>query len=66
MQTLTKYFGHAYVTRTQPDYPDFTADWIIPETRLIYRGVFVGSKYPLSSPELLAELPDRQPIFKAS
>jgi 2-polyprenyl-3-methyl-5-hydroxy-6-metoxy-1,4-benzoquinol methylase len=66
MQTLTRYFGHAYVTRTQPDYPDFTPDWIIPETRLIYRGVFVGSKYPLSSSELLSELPDRQPVFKAA
>src|SRR5262245_48011934 len=66
MQTLTRYFGHAYVTRTQPDYPDFTSDWIIPETRLIYRGVFVGSKYPLSSSELLSELPDRQPVFTAS
>jgi 2-polyprenyl-3-methyl-5-hydroxy-6-metoxy-1,4-benzoquinol methylase len=66
MQTLTRYFGHAYVTRTQPDYPDFTSDWITPETRLIYRGVFVGSKYPLSSSELLSELPDRQPIFKSS
>ena len=66
MQTLTRYFGHAYITRTQPDYPDFTPDWIIPETRLIYRGVFVGSKYPLASPELLSELPDRQPVFKAS
>ena len=65
MQTLTRYFGHAYGTRTQPDYPDFTPDWIMPETRLIYRGVFVGSKYPLSSPELLSELPDRQPVFKA-
>ena len=66
MQTLTRYFGWAYVTRTQPDYPDFTPDWIIPETRLIYRGVFVGSKYPLSNPELLSELPDRQPVFKSS
>jgi len=66
MQTLTRYFGHAYVTRTQPDYPDFTPDWIIPETRLIYRGVFVGSKYPLVNSELLWELPDRQPVFRAS
>jgi len=65
MQTLTRYFGHAYVTRTQPDYPDFTPDWIIPETRLIYRGVFVGSKTPLANPELLSELPDRQPVFKS-
>jgi 2-polyprenyl-3-methyl-5-hydroxy-6-metoxy-1,4-benzoquinol methylase len=66
MQTLTRYFGYAYVTRTQPDYPDFTPDWIIPETRLIYRGVFVGSKSPLSSSELLSELPDRQPVFTSS
>jgi 2-polyprenyl-3-methyl-5-hydroxy-6-metoxy-1,4-benzoquinol methylase len=65
MQTLARYFAHAYVTRTQPDYPDFTPDWIIPETRLIYRGVFVGSKYPLANPELLSELPDRQPVFKS-
>lgn len=65
MQTLTRHFGHAYVTRTQPDYPDFTPDWIVTEPRLFHRGVFVGSKYPLASPELLSELPDQQPVFKS-
>ena len=54
MQALTRYFGYAYVTRTQPDYPDFTPDWIIPETRLIYRGVFVGGLSQNRSRSLLS------------
>ena len=66
MQKLRQYFGHAYVSRTQPDYADFTPDWIIPDTRLIYRAVFVGSKQALALPELLSELPDHQPVFRQS
>jgi len=66
MQPLDQHFGHAYVSRTQPDHPDFTPDWVVPDTRLIQREVFVGSKQPLALPELQAELPDRQPVFKTS
>jgi len=64
MQTLKRYFGSAYVSRTQPDYPDFSGNWVIPDTRLIHRAVFVGSKQSLSVAELLTELPDEQPIFR--
>jgi SAM-dependent methyltransferase len=60
MDRLTQYFGHAYHSVTQPDHPDFPLDWEMPETRLLYRAVFVGSKQPLTSPALTAEIPRRQ------
>ena len=66
MEQLSANFGHAYVSRTQPDYPDFTPDWVIPDTRLIYRAIFVGSKSALSSSELLTDLPDHQPTYRLS
>lgn len=63
MDKLRRHFGHAYATHAQPDYPDFQTDWKLPETRLIYRSVFVGSKVPLDLPTLVAELPQKQPRF---
>lgn len=65
LEQLNKYFGNGYISRTQPDYPDFTPDWALPETRLMYRAIFVGSKAPLASPELLTEAPDRQPTYQS-
>lgn len=65
INAVRMYFGHCYVSRTQPDYPDFIADWLLPETRLLYRAVFVGSKTPLVLPDLVSELPDLQPVYKA-
>jgi SAM-dependent methyltransferase len=60
LQALQKHFGHGYVTRSQPDFPDFETDWELPRTRLVYRAVFVGSKAALDSAELLRDLPARQ------
>jgi SAM-dependent methyltransferase len=60
MDKLRQHFGYAYTTRTQPDHPDFETDWKLPETRTIYRAVFVGSKIPLALPALAADLPQRQ------
>ncbi|MBC7803168.1 MAG: class I SAM-dependent methyltransferase [Candidatus Parcubacteria bacterium] len=60
MDRLRHHFGHAYTTRAQPAYPDFETDWKLPETRTIYRAVFVGSKVPLALPTLAADLPQRQ------
>jgi SAM-dependent methyltransferase len=60
MTRLRRFFGHAYVTRTQPDHPDFPTDWDLPPTQLIYRSVFVGSKVPLGCDQLLAELVQQQ------
>jgi SAM-dependent methyltransferase len=60
MDRLKQYFGHAYHSVTQPDHPDFPVDWEMPETRLLYRAVFVGSRQPLTLPALSAEIPRRQ------
>lgn len=60
IETLRKHFGHGYITRSQPDFPDFQTNWELPETRLGYRAVFVGSKTQLQNPELLAEVPQQQ------
>jgi SAM-dependent methyltransferase len=61
LEKLTEIFGYGYVSRTQPDYPDFQTDWALPDTRLGYRAVFVGSKDPLQNGELLTTLPIMQP-----
>jgi SAM-dependent methyltransferase len=60
LERLQKYFGHAYQSVTQPDHPDFPTDWDLPETRLLYRAVFVGAKQPLTSSALTAEAPRQQ------
>jgi SAM-dependent methyltransferase len=60
MEKLVAYFGHAYHSKTQPAHPDFPTDWDLPETRLIYRAVVVGSKQPLQSPALTTEIPRKQ------
>lgn len=60
MEKLRQHFGHAYHAKEQPDHPDFPLDWQLPETRLLYRAVFVGSKTPLGSPGLMREIPSKQ------
>ena len=66
LQALRRHFGHAYVTRSQPDFHEFETDWELPQTRLVYRAVFVGSKAPIDSVELLEHLPAQQPRHRAS
>lgn len=62
LEKLRNYWGYSYITRSQPDHPDFPIDWDLLETRLLYRAVFIGSKTPLDNPELLTELPPQQPL----
>jgi hypothetical protein len=62
---LERYFGYGYQTVTQPSHPDFPTDWHLPETRLLYRGVFVGSRQPLNLPTLTDRLPTKQPRHKS-
>lgn len=57
MEKLKEYFGNAYHTATQPDHPDFPLNWDAPETRLLYRAVFVGSRQPVSSATLTTDIP---------
>lgn len=60
MEKLRDCFGHSYHTVTQPDHPDFPLDWDAPETRLLYRAVFVGSRQPLTSTALTTDVPRLQ------
>lgn len=60
MEKLREYFGNAYHSITQPNHIDFPTNWDMPETRLVYRAVFVGSKKPIASPALTTEIPNRQ------
>jgi 2-polyprenyl-3-methyl-5-hydroxy-6-metoxy-1,4-benzoquinol methylase len=64
MNRLKKYFGHAYITKTQPDHMDFPIDWDCPDTSLLYRSVFVGSKTPLRNSMLTGEIPRQQPKYR--
>lgn len=55
MSKLESLMGFAYISRTQPMYPDFVLSW--PGTRDVCRSVFVGSKTQLNNPNLLSILP---------
>jgi SAM-dependent methyltransferase len=61
LDALRRWFGHAYIARTQPDHPDYPTNWDLLDTRLLYRAVFVGSKQPLRQPDLVEVPPPLQP-----
>ena len=60
LETLRKDFENAYVTKTQPRHSDFPVNWLLPPIQMNYRSVFVGSKQPLTNPNLLEAIPDLQ------
>lgn len=60
MEKLRKYFGWAYITRTQPRHPDFDLDWVNPLQKPLHRSVFIGSKTPIDNPLLTEDIPDQQ------
>jgi len=51
---LNQYFGHGYISVTQPDHGEFPADWNDPGKGNT-RAIFVGSKTPLDNPLLTQE-----------
>lgn len=59
MNRLVKYWGHGYISVTQPTHPDFPLDWTVPATTLNTRAVFVGSRTALTNSLLTPEIPDR-------
>ena len=59
MAALSRYFGHAYTTRNQPDFPDFERDWRRTRSGGNLRAIFVGSKIPLDLPTLSGALLER-------
>jgi SAM-dependent methyltransferase len=56
---LAKFWGHGYISVTQPSNPDFPTDWTVPPTRPLQRAVFVGSRAALTNPLLTADIPSR-------
>ena len=56
---LKKYWGHGYISVTQPSHPDFPLDWTVPAVRENTRAIFVGSKKALTNSLLTADIPSR-------
>jgi hypothetical protein len=61
-EALARDFEHVYVTRTQPNHEQYPIDWSKPEahTAPLSRAVFVASRAPIHSDQLLTELRDQQ------
>ncbi len=60
---LRLHYQYVYATRTQPRHPEFPTDWTEPGCQdvLLKRAVFVASHRPMCNPNLVTELPERQP-----
>src|ERR1700694_920444 len=56
---LTEFWGHGYISVTQPAHPDFPMDWTVPSARENTRAIFAGSRTALANPLLPAEIPSR-------
>ncbi len=56
---LRRFWGHGYISVTQPAHPDFPVDWTAPSQRENSRAIFVGSKKPLDNPRLTTDVPVR-------
>ncbi len=63
MSALKRFYGYAYVSKTQPNHIDFDTDWVIPSKKLNHRAVFLGSKIPLSNASLSDRLIDHQETY---
>ena len=59
MNRLRKFWGHGYISVTQPSHPDFPTDWTVPSSRPNVRAIFVGSKVALDNPLLTSAIPSR-------
>jgi SAM-dependent methyltransferase len=57
MNRLERFWGHGYISSTQPAHDDFPLDFSAPPMTPNIRAVFVGSRNPISNPLLAAEIP---------
>lgn len=62
LNKLNEYFGHGYISATQPDHPDFPTDWTV-STQYNTRAIFVGSKTVLQNPWLMTDPSQHQTKF---
>ncbi len=56
---LKRFWGHGYISVSQPSHPDFPVDWTVPAAGPNIRAIFVGSQKPLANPLLTTEVPSR-------
>jgi len=63
LEQLRGLWGHAYISRTQPDHGEFPQDWTNHKNRNA-RAVFVGSRSALDNPELLTQPLQQQTTHK--
>lgn len=65
MTELRQHFPHVYVSKTQPDFPDFSPRWPVehPAPGQNTRAVFVASREPLNLPTLSEVLLGEQSIL---
>lgn len=61
---LKRWFPYVYVTRTQPNHPEFPLDWTKPMTNGLTRSVFVASRTPLDEKNLSTDLLDTQSYWR--
>jgi len=59
LSKLRRYWGHGYISVTQPSHSEFPLDWTAPPTGRNTRAIFVASKAPLANPLLTSDIPDR-------
>jgi SAM-dependent methyltransferase len=60
LSRLREFWGHGYLSVTQPSHPDFPLDWSKPATSPNTRAIFVGSRTPLANPLLTEDIPTLQ------
>jgi len=62
---LGRHFRWVYVTRTQPDHPEFPLDWTgeFPGAGLI-RSIYVASRTELKNPFLIDDVPSQQEKYR--
>jgi SAM-dependent methyltransferase len=59
LNRLRKFWGHGYISMTQPAHPDFPLDWTVPSGGPNVRAIFVGSRTAVSNPMLREDIPSR-------
>jgi SAM-dependent methyltransferase len=57
LNRLSRFWGHGYISLTQPAHPDFPIDFSQPRETENIRAIFVGSRQRLDSPVLSTDIP---------
>lgn len=60
LNRLRKFWGHGYLSVTQPSHPDFPLEWTGSAAGSNTRAIFVGSRTPLANALLTTDIPSMQ------